>query len=84
MSEAPPLRTSDFDFHLPPEQVAQIPSERRDRSRLLVVDRSSGELRHLHFADLAELLPPGDVLVLNETRVFPARLLGTRAGGGSA
>ncbi|MET0397535.1 MAG: S-adenosylmethionine:tRNA ribosyltransferase-isomerase, partial [Longimicrobiaceae bacterium] len=83
MSE-PPLRTSDFDFHLPPEQVAQLPAERRDRSRLLVLDRASGGTRHLHFADLAELVPPGDALVLNETRVFPARLLGTRAGGAPA
>lgn len=84
MSESPALRTSDFDFHLPPELVAQVPSERRDGSRLLVLDRSTGATRHLHFADLAELVPPGDALVLNETRVFPARLLGTRAGGGQA
>lgn len=79
-----PLRTSDFDFHLPPEQVAQAPSERRDRSRLLVVDRATGELRHRHFADLAEMVPPGDALVLNETRVFPARLLGRRESGAPA
>jgi S-adenosylmethionine:tRNA ribosyltransferase-isomerase len=79
-----PLRTSDFDFHLPQEQVAQLPAERRDRSRLLVLDRASGGTRHLHFADLAELVPAGDALVLNETRVFPARLLGTRAGGAPA
>ena len=72
-----PLRTSDFDFHLPQEQVAQLPAERRDRSRLLVLDRASGGTRHLHFADLAELVPPGDALVLNETRVFPARRLGS-------
>ncbi|HEV2146800.1 MAG TPA: tRNA preQ1(34) S-adenosylmethionine ribosyltransferase-isomerase QueA [Longimicrobiaceae bacterium] len=80
----PPLRTSDFDFHLPPEQVAQAPSERRDRSRLLVVDRASGELSHRHFADLAEMVPPGDALVLNETRVFPARLVGRRESGAPA
>lgn len=79
-----PLRTSDFDFHLPPEQVAQAPSGARDRSRLLAVDRASGELRHLHFSDLAELVAPGDALVLNETRVFPARLRGRRPGGGEA
>lgn len=76
------FRTSDFEFDLPPEQVAQTPPEERDRSRLLAVDRASGELRHLRFADLAELIPPGDAVVLNETRVFPARLLGRRAGGG--
>lgn len=78
------LRTSDFDFHLPPEQIAQAPVGERDRSRLLAVDRSTGELRHLRFAELAELVPPGDVLVLNETRVFPARLTGRRPGGGEA
>ena len=78
------LRTSDFDFHLPPEQIAQAPAGERDRSRLLVVDRASGELRHLRFAELAELVPAGDVLVLNETRVFPARLVGRRASGGEA
>ncbi|HEX2092249.1 MAG TPA: tRNA preQ1(34) S-adenosylmethionine ribosyltransferase-isomerase QueA [Longimicrobiaceae bacterium] len=77
-------RTSDFDFHLPPEQIAQTPAEARDRSRLLVVDRGSGELRHGRFSDLAELVPPGDALVLNETRVFPARLMGRRESGGAA
>lgn len=80
----PALRTSDFDFHLPPEQIAQVPSERRDRSRLLVVDRASGGLRDGTFADLADLVPAGDALVLNETRVFPARLVGRRASGGDA
>ncbi len=83
MSEGP-FRTSDFDFHLPPEQVAQAPAEARDRSRLLVLDRATGEVAHRRFADLAEMVPPGDALVLNETRVFPARLLGRRAGGGEA
>ena len=78
------FRTSDFDFHLPPEQVAQAPAERRDASRLLVVDRASGELRHRTFADLLEYVPAGDALVLNETRVFPARLLGRKATGAAA
>jgi len=78
------FRTSDFDFELPPELIAQTPSGERDRSRLLAVDRASGELRHLRFADLAELIPPGDAVVLNETRVFPARLLGRRASGAEA
>jgi S-adenosylmethionine:tRNA ribosyltransferase-isomerase len=77
-------RTPDFDFHLPPEQVAQAPSAERDRSRLLVVDRAAGALRHLRFTDLAGLIPAGDALVVNETRVFPARLLGRREGGGAA
>ncbi len=76
--------TSDFDFDLPAERIAQRPSERRDRSRLLVVERRTGELRHRVFADLVQHLAPGDALVLNETRVFPARLLGRRPGGGEA
>ncbi|MDQ3605397.1 MAG: tRNA preQ1(34) S-adenosylmethionine ribosyltransferase-isomerase QueA [Gemmatimonadota bacterium] len=78
------MRTSDFDFHLPPEQIAQHPSEQRDRSRLLVVDRASGELQHRIFSDLEQLVPPGDALVLNETRVFPARLVGRKATGAAA
>jgi S-adenosylmethionine:tRNA ribosyltransferase-isomerase len=76
--------TSDFYYELPPELIAQHPAQRRDRSRLLVVERATGTLHHRHFADLLELIPPGDALVLNETRVFPARLLGRRAGGGAA
>ena len=78
------FRTSDYDFDLPAEQIAQSPVEPRDRSRLLVVDRAAGQLRDEVFTGLAELVRPGDALVLNETRVFPARLLGTRAGGGAA
>ena len=78
------FRTSDFDFHLPPEQVAQAPAQRRDASRLLVVDRATGELAHRTFADLVGYIPPGDALVLNETRVFPARLLGRKATGAAA
>jgi S-adenosylmethionine:tRNA ribosyltransferase-isomerase len=78
------FRTSDFDFHLPPEQIAQSPAERRDASRLLVMHRESGELHHRTFADIVEYVAPGDVLVLNETRVFPARLLGRKATGAAA
>ena len=77
-------RTSDFDYELPPEQIAQHPAERRELSRLLMVDREAGSLEHRVFADFADLPSPGDVLVLNETRVFPARLRGRRAGGGAA
>ncbi|HET6763034.1 MAG TPA: tRNA preQ1(34) S-adenosylmethionine ribosyltransferase-isomerase QueA [Longimicrobiaceae bacterium] len=77
-------RTADFDFHLPPEQIAQLPAERRDASRLLVLDRATGHVRHRVFSDLAEMVPAGDALVLNETRVFPARLLGRRASGATA
>ena len=77
-------RTSDYDYDLPSEQIAQHPTERRDRSRLLVIDRESGERHHRRFSDLAEYVQPGDVLVVNETRVFPARLRGRRSGGGAA
>jgi S-adenosylmethionine:tRNA ribosyltransferase-isomerase len=78
------LRTSDYDFDLPPERIAQAPAERRDASRLLVVDRATGTLSHRVFSDLADYVPAGDALVLNETRVFPARLLGKRASGAEA
>lgn len=77
-------RTSDYDFHLPEERIAQAPVERRDASRLMVVHRDSGEIEHRYFADLAELVPAGDVLVLNTTRVFRARLLGRRDSGAPA
>ena len=83
MSEHP-FRTSDFDFPLPPELVAQSPAERRDASRLLVVDRSTGDLDHRVFSDLVDYIPAGDVLVLNETRVFPARLIGRKPTGAQA
>lgn len=76
--------TSAFDFELPPDRIAQYPHERRDESRLLVLDRATGRIAHRRFRDLLDLIPAGDALVLNETRVFPARLLGRRAGGGHA
>ena len=78
------MRTSDFDYDLPPELIAQQPVEPRDAARLLVATRSSGALGHHHVRDLPSLLRPGDLLVLNDTRVMAARLLGTRAdtGGG--
>ncbi len=77
------MKTSDFYFDLPPELIAQTPLERRDASRLLALDKSTGETRHLRFYDLPSLLRPGDCLVLNDSRVLPARLIGKRAGGGS-
>lgn len=77
-------RTADFDYDLPPDRIARYPSEVRDASRLLVLERATGTLRHRQFADIVDLIQPGDLLVVNETRVFPARLRGTRAGGGSA
>ena len=78
------MRTSDFDYDLPPELIAQQPVEPRDAARLLVATRSSGALGHHHVRDLPSLLRPGDLLVLNDTRVMAARLLGARAdtGGG--
>ncbi len=77
------MKTSDFYFDLPQELIAQTPLERRDGSRLLTLDKSTGETRHLHFYDLPSLLRPGDCLVLNDSRVLPARLIGKRAGGGA-
>ena len=77
-------RTSDFDFHLPEAQIAQQPASRRDESRLLVLRRDTGEIEHRVFRDIVELVAPGDVMVVNETRVFPARLVGRRPGGGAA
>lgn len=77
-------RTADYDFHLPPEQIAQAPAARRDASRLLVVDRATDSLAHRVFTDLADHVPAGDALVLNETRVFPARLTGRKPTGASA
>ncbi len=73
-----------YDYDLPPDLVAQEPLPDRDASRLLVLDRASGAFFHRAFTELPELLRPGDLLVTNRTRVFPARLLGRRAGGGAA
>jgi S-adenosylmethionine:tRNA ribosyltransferase-isomerase len=79
-----PLRIDAFDYELAPELIAQEPLAQRDASRLLVLDRKSGAVRHHVFRDLPGLLHAGDLLVVNRSRVFPARLLGTRAGGGEA
>jgi S-adenosylmethionine:tRNA ribosyltransferase-isomerase len=81
---AEPLTTSAFDYHLPDQLIAHHPAAERDASRLLVVRRDADQFRHCHFRDIVELIPAGDILVLNETRVFPARLLGVRPGGGEA
>ena len=77
------MRTADFHFDLPPELIAQQPAARRDGSRLLVLDRKSGKIEHRQFSDLLEFLKSGDVLVLNNSRVIPARLHGTneKTGG---
>ena len=71
-----PLLTSDFDYHLPAGMIAQTPAEPRDSSRLLTLDRVSGRIGHHTFLDLPEFLRPGDLLVFNDSRVFPARLRG--------
>jgi len=76
------MNTADFDFHLPEELIAQTPLEKRDASRLLVVDRSSGEFSDQHFDSIIDQLQPGDALVMNNTRVLPARLYGEKAGTG--
>ena len=76
------MKTSDFDYDLPPEYIAQTPVEPRDASRLMVVHRDSGEITHHTFRDIAGYLRPGDLLVLNQTRVIPARLFGHKAGTG--
>ncbi|HET7291605.1 MAG TPA: tRNA preQ1(34) S-adenosylmethionine ribosyltransferase-isomerase QueA [Vicinamibacteria bacterium] len=76
------MKVADFDYALPPGRIAQEPLADRDASRLLVLDRSKGALRHEYFRDLPELLRSGDLLVVNRSRVFPARLLGRRPKSG--
>jgi S-adenosylmethionine:tRNA ribosyltransferase-isomerase len=78
------MRTSELDYDLPPELIAQHPLERRDASRLLVYRRASGEAEHRQFRELPEVLRPDDVVVVNDTRVVPARLRLRRPGGGEA
>jgi S-adenosylmethionine:tRNA ribosyltransferase-isomerase len=77
-------RTADYDFDLPADRIAQRPLERRDASRLMVVERATGRILHRKFTDLLDLVAPGDALVVNTTRVVRARLLGTRASGAPA
>ena len=76
------MKTSDFYFHLPEEQIAQVPLENRTTSRLMVLNKETGEIEHKHFYDIKGYLKPGDCLVLNDTRVIPARLFGARPSGG--
>ncbi len=78
------FRSSDFDYTLPPEQIAQHPLPDRAASRLLVLERSNGAIRHAQFRDLVDLVAPQDVLVLNVSRVIPARLHGRRETGAAA
>ena len=76
------MNTTDFDFHLPEELIAQTPLEKRDASRLLVVNRETGEFSDQHFDSIIDQLEPGDALVMNNTRVLPARLYGEKPGTG--
>ena len=76
------MKPSDFDYDLPEGLIAQEPVEPRDASRLMVLPRGGGGSRHLRFSALPELLAPGDLLVLNDTRVIPARLVGNKESGG--
>ena len=78
------MKVADFDFELPEELIAQEPAPVRGGSRLMAIDRASGRITHLTFSDLPSLLRAGDLLVVNDTRVFPARLIGTRLPGGGA
>lgn len=72
------MKTDDFDFNLPEELIAQTPLEKRDASKLLVLDKQTGEINHKHFTDIIDYLEKGDTLVLNDTKVMPARLYGTK------
>jgi S-adenosylmethionine:tRNA ribosyltransferase-isomerase len=76
------MKTSDFDYMLPPGHIAQSPIEPRDHSRLMVLDRAAGSLEHLRFFEITDYLRPGDVMVFNDSRVIPARLKGKRSGSG--
>ena len=78
------MKLSDFMYDLPEERIAQTPVEPRDHSRLMVLHRDSGEIEHRHFYDIIDYLNPGDCLVINETKVIPARLYGERPTGGAA
>jgi len=77
------MKTAEFDYHLPPDLIAQTPIEPRDAARLLCLDRFSGAIEHRHFIDLPDLLHPGDLLVANESRVIPARLFARKPTGGA-
>lgn len=78
------MKTSDFSYDLPQELIAQTPAEPRDSSRLLIYDRATGNVEHKIFRDIIDELDPGDVLVINQTRVIPARLYGEKVGTGGA
>ena len=83
ISEEISLKTHDFYYDLPEELIAQTPLEKRDASRLMTLDRVTGDIEHRHFYDIIDYLNPGDCLVMNDSRVLPARLLGHRPTGGA-
>lgn len=76
------MKVTDFDFYLPEELIAQHPLEKRDEARLMVMDKKTGKIEHKVFKDIIDYLEPGDCLVLNDTRVLPARLIGSKEGTG--
>lgn len=78
------MKTSDFYYDLPEELIAQEPLKKRDESRLMVLDKNNGEIKHKHFYDIVDMIKPGDALILNDTRVLPARLYGVKEGTGGA
>ena len=77
------MNVKDYDYDLPEELIAQDPLEDRSSSRLMVLDRQTGEVEHKHFTDILEYLHPGDCLVINNTKVIPARLFGKKADTGA-
>lgn len=78
-----PMKTSDFDYHLPPELIAQMPMEPRDQSRLMVLYRANSSIEHRHFYEIANYLQSGDTMVFNNSRVIPARILGQKEDSGT-
>lgn len=78
------MKLSDFNYNLPEELIAQDPLEKRDNSRLMVLHRATGEVEHKHFYDIIDYLQPGDCLVVNNTKVIPARLMGVKEGTGAS
>ncbi len=77
------MQLEDFDYYLPEELIAQVPLEKRDSSRLMVLDKNTGEIEHRHFTDILDYMEEGDTLVLNDTKVLPARLIGTKEDTGA-
>lgn len=77
------MKTDDFDYYLPEELIAQTPLKKRDSSRMLVLDKQNGNIFHKTFSDIIDYLNPGDTLVLNDTKVIPARIIGVKEETGA-